>query len=141
MSSVGSAQRTGHVADRVAHLEDAEVAAGLADGLDDERDRARLGVGVRDRQRDALGALGAAHDDELPGLADLGDAGGLDDEPRDVGGEDRCASTTGCIGHGRGAPAEMHTVEGTHSGGPKVTAWSRPVAGREAAPRPVHCEP
>ena len=30
----------------------------------------------------------AADDDELAGLADLGDAAGLDDEPRDVGRED-----------------------------------------------------
>ena len=46
----------------------------LADRLDDQRDGARVRVGVGDGQRDALGALAAAHDDELAGLADLRDA-------------------------------------------------------------------
>ena len=42
-------------------------------------------IGVGDGQRDALGALGGTHDDELAGLADLGDARRLDDEARDIG--------------------------------------------------------
>ena len=61
----GSAQRTGDVADGLADLHDAQVAAGLAHGLDDERDGARRRVGVGDGQGDALGALAPAHDDEL----------------------------------------------------------------------------
>ena len=70
----GPAERPRHVADDVTHREDAEVAARLAHGLDDERDGAGLRVGIGDRQRDALGALVPPDDDELARLADLGDA-------------------------------------------------------------------
>ena len=43
-----------------------------------------LGVRVGDGERDALGAVAQAHDDELPRLADQGDARGGDDEARHV---------------------------------------------------------
>ncbi len=42
------------------------------------------GVGVGDGQRDALRALAAVHDDELPGLPDLRNARGDDVQPGDV---------------------------------------------------------
>ncbi len=83
----GPAERAGDVRDRVADLERDEVAGALADRLDDERDRPRLRVAVRDRQRDPLGAGAHVDDDELAGLADLGDPGRLDDEAGDVGRE------------------------------------------------------
>ena len=84
----GLAQRAGHVLDGIADLQHAQVAAGLAHGLDGQRDGAGLGIGVGDGQRHALGPFADAHDDELPGLAYLGDAAGFDLETGDVGGED-----------------------------------------------------
>ena len=80
----GTAERSGDVANRVAHLERHQILGRLANRLDDQRDRACLGVGVGDRQRDPLGAGPQANDDELAGLPDLGEAGRLDDEARDV---------------------------------------------------------
>ncbi len=53
-------ERPGHVADRVTGLEGDEVDRARADGLDDQADRARDRVGVRDRQRDPLGSLDRA---------------------------------------------------------------------------------
>jgi hypothetical protein len=75
------------VLDRLAHLQRREVVGALADGLDDQGDRAGLLVHVGDGERDALRPGSAPDDDELPGLADLGDAGCLYDEAGDVGGE------------------------------------------------------
>ena len=77
-------ERPGHVADHVTGLEGDEVDRALADGLDDQGDRARGRVGVGDGQRDPLGSLAEADDDELAGPADLGDPRRLDDEPGDV---------------------------------------------------------
>jgi hypothetical protein len=83
----GAAERSGDVLDRLARGKLDKVGRALADGLDDERDRAGLGVGVRDRERDALRARAAPHDDELAGLPDLGDARRLDDQAPHVRGE------------------------------------------------------
>ena len=83
-----AAQGARNVLDGITDLQHAQVAAGLAHGLDDERDGARHGVRVGDGQRDPLGTLGAADDDELAGLPDLRDAAGLDDEARDIGRQD-----------------------------------------------------
>ena len=56
-------------------------------GLDHQRDRAGIGVGVGDRQRDPLGARTLPDDDELAGSPDLRDPWRLDDEADDVRGE------------------------------------------------------
>ena len=56
----------------------------LPDGSDDQRDGAGGGVGIGDRQRDALGILREMHNDELSRLADGRDARRLNVQPRDV---------------------------------------------------------
>jgi hypothetical protein len=81
----GMSKRAGHATDDVTGHELDQVHRALADGLDDERDRAGIGVAVRDRQWDAFGARTQVHDDELAGLANLGDSGRLDDESVHVG--------------------------------------------------------
>ena len=60
-----------------------------------------IGVGVGDRQRDALRARPQADDDELARTPDRGDLRCLDDEADDVGGEllaldDGMHATSGC---------------------------------------------
>ena len=80
----GMAERTGDVLDRVARFEGHQFTGGLADRLDHEGDRAPVGIGVGDRQRNALGAIRPADDDELAGLADRGDARRFDLKPGDV---------------------------------------------------------
>ena len=42
-------------------------------GLEDQRDRPGLGVGIHDRERQALATIVSAEDDELARLALLGD--------------------------------------------------------------------
>ena len=86
----GLPERADHVADRVAGSEGVQQLRRLADALDDDRDVPALGVRVRDRERDALAVLVDADDDELAGLALARDAGGLDAEELDVGGEEAC---------------------------------------------------
>jgi len=56
----------------------------LADGLDDQRDKPRYRIGVRDGQRNAFGAGGAMNNDELAGQADFRHAPRLDIQPRHI---------------------------------------------------------
>ena len=84
ISSVGWPERPGDVGDGLARLQRHQFPGALAHRLDDQRDGAGAGIGVGDGQRDALGALGPVHDDELAGLPDLRDARGDDVQPRDV---------------------------------------------------------
>ncbi len=79
------AERPGDVGDGVADAERRQLVGALADRLDDQRDRARGSIDVRDRERDALRARPATNDHELPGLADLGYALSFYDESGDVG--------------------------------------------------------
>src|SRR5450759_2666486 len=85
------AQGPGDVRDRVADLKRCQLVRTLPYRLDDERDRARGAIHVGDGERDSLGPRAAPHDDELPGPADLGNSGSLDDEARDVGRQLRLA--------------------------------------------------
>ena len=110
--------------DGVADLRARRGRGGLAHGLDDQRDGARLGVGVGDGQRDALGALAPADDDELPGLADLGDAA-ASMTSRETLGDRTSRLTTGCI-----APFRLPLVAGRPSDpGAQATASLRSRAG------------
>jgi hypothetical protein len=77
----------GHVLDRFPDLERDEVLGALADGLDDQSDRAPPAVRVGDGERDPLGAGAAVDDDELARPANLGDPGRFDDEAGHVGRE------------------------------------------------------
>ena len=75
----------GDIGDRAADRQRGQVLRRLADGLDDEGDRARHRVGVRDRERDPLGAVTQTDDHELPWSSDPGDPGGGDDQAGHVG--------------------------------------------------------
>src|SRR5262249_3901710 len=72
----------------VAGAEQVHEPGRLADPLDDEGDRAALGVAVGDGQGDAFAARVDADDDELAGLALAGDPRRLDDEALDLGGQE-----------------------------------------------------
>ena len=78
------AERAGNVEDRLANFERDQVAGAFAHRLDHQGDGAAGRIGVGDGQWDALGAVAEAHDDELAGLADFGDAAGLEVEAGDV---------------------------------------------------------
>ncbi len=132
------AQGTGDVLDGVPDLQHAEIAAGLAHGLDGEGDGAPLGIGIGDGEGHSLGTFADAHDDELARLAYLRDAAGLDDQASDVGGEDvslddwvhqalsACVSTvmaSSMTGLRRNVYQLAH-----HFGGPKVTPSSATLA-------------
>ena len=77
-------QRTGHIRDRVAGLEVAQVEGALANGLDDQRDRAGIGIPVGDRQGDPFRARPCADDHELACVTHLRDAWRVEDELRHV---------------------------------------------------------
>ena len=62
-------ERTDDVVDLVAGGERHEIGRALADRLDDEHDRALVGVAVGDRERDAFRAGTEPNDHELTGLA------------------------------------------------------------------------
>ena len=78
----GPAERTDEVEYLIALLERAEEPGRLADLLDDERDRAGVGVEVGQADRHALTVRIDAEDHELPRLRVVRDQRRVDDEER-----------------------------------------------------------
>ena len=84
------------------------------------RDRARFGIGVGDRQRNALAVVVHAQDHELAGLALPGDAWRLDREPLDIGRE------------------ELGLDDREHQGNPREPRWGGRTSRRTGdRPRPL----
>ena len=81
------AERPHQVKDRIPGLHHVQKLGRLADPLDDDRDGASLGIRVGDRERNPLAMRVQSQDDELAGLPLPGDAGGLDGESFDFGGQ------------------------------------------------------
>ena len=80
----GHAERSRDVHDGVALLQGVQVPGRFADGLDDQRDRAGLRVGVGDGQGDSLTLFVGPQNDELAGLSLAGDDRGFHFEAANI---------------------------------------------------------